>query len=67
MKSKRSERQKANLKIASILFENGMDFSVIEKITDVTPLELLGSKIDIQNRRIFLLGFFGFSDSAKTQ
>ena len=27
-----------------------MDFSVIEKITDVTPLELLGSKIDIQNR-----------------
>ncbi|HCY67931.1 MAG TPA: hypothetical protein DHU62_04270 [Firmicutes bacterium] len=50
MKSKRSERQKANLKIASILFENGMDFSVIEKITDVTPLELLGSKIDIQNR-----------------
>lgn len=50
MKSKRSERQKANLKITSILFENGMDFSVIEKITDVTPLELLGSKIDIQNR-----------------
>lgn len=50
MKSKRSERQNANLKIASILFENGMDFSVIEKITDVTPLELLGSKIDIQNR-----------------
>lgn len=50
MKSKRSERQKAILKIASILFENGMDFSVIEKITDVTPLELLGSKIDIQNR-----------------
>ena len=50
MKSKRSERQKENLKIASILFENGMDFSVIEKITDVTPLELLGSKIDIQNR-----------------
>ena len=50
MKSKRSERQKTNLKIASILFENGMDFSVIEKITDVTPLELLGSKIDIQNR-----------------
>ena len=27
-----------------------MEFSVIEKITDVTPLELLGSKIDIQNR-----------------
>ena len=50
MNSKRSERQKANLKIASILLENGMDFSVIEKITDVTPLELLGSKIDIQNR-----------------
>ena len=47
MKSKRSERQKANLKIASILFENGMDFSVIE---NVTTLELLESKIDIQNR-----------------
>ena len=50
MKNKKSEKQKSNLKIASILFENGMDFSVIEKITDVTPLELLGSKIDIQNR-----------------
>lgn len=40
------ERKKANLAIASILFENGMDFNVIEKITDVTPIELLANKIE---------------------
>lgn len=46
MKTRKEEKRKANLEIASILFENGMDFNVIEKITDVTPVELLAAKID---------------------
>lgn len=50
MKSRDKERRKANLEIASILFENGMDFAVIEKITDIKPVELLASKISVEDK-----------------
>ncbi len=44
---KQEKKKKEQFQIADALFEMGMDFEVIEKISGVTAQELLLSKADL--------------------
>ncbi|MDD6302685.1 MAG: hypothetical protein PUA56_05275 [Bacillales bacterium] len=43
----KTTKKKEQFKIANVLFEMGMDFDVIEKISGITPQELLMDKINL--------------------
>lgn len=43
----KSKKKKAQFQIADTLFEMGLDFDIIEKISGVTPSEILMNKINL--------------------
>ena len=43
----KTKKKKEQFQIANTLFEMGLDFDVIEKISGVTPSEILMNKIDL--------------------
>ena len=43
----KTKKKKGQFQIANTLFEMGLDFDVIEKISGVTPSEILMNKIDL--------------------
>ena len=43
----KTDKKKEQFKIANILLERGLDFNVIERISGISPKELLMEKIDM--------------------
>jgi hypothetical protein len=43
----KTSKKKEQFKIANVLFEMGMDFDIIEKISGITSQELLLDKINL--------------------